>query len=70
MSAWREIFEKLREDVRCGCYPRGVALPSEAALRRRWGVSRTVKLDGERFPATLSALEGIMLTDMPRRFGW
>ena len=41
MSAWREIFEKLREDVRCGCYPRGVALPSEAALRRRWGVSRT-----------------------------
>ena len=39
-------------------------------LSSRWGVSRTVKLDGERFPATLSALEGIMLTDMPRRFGW
>lgn len=36
----------------------------------RWGVSRTVKLDGERFPATLSALEGIMLSERPRRFGW
>ena len=39
-------------------------------LSGRWGVSRTVRLDGERFPATLSALEGILLTDMPRRFGW
>ena len=36
----------------------------------RWGASRVVKFDGdEHFPKTLSALEGIMLSDVPRRFG-
>lgn len=36
----------------------------------RWGASRVVKFEGdEHFPKTLSALEGIMLSDAPRRFG-
>lgn len=39
-------------------------------LRGRWGLSRRIKLDGEPFPKTLSALEGIVLSDSPRRFGW
>ena len=38
-------------------------------LSGRWGLSRRIKLDGERFPHTLSALEGIILSDSPRRFG-
>ncbi len=39
----------------------------DGRLSGRWGVSRTVRLDGERFPATLSALEGIILSDSSRR---
>ena len=41
----------------------------DGRLSGRWGASRSIKLPDERFPATLSALEGIMLSDSPRRFG-
>ncbi|MCR5752733.1 MAG: GntR family transcriptional regulator [Kiritimatiellae bacterium] len=37
---WAEIFETLQRDIRGGAYPQGVALPSEEALIRRFGVSR------------------------------
>ena len=37
---WVEIFEKFQKDLRDGVYPQGVALPSEEAIVRKFGVSR------------------------------
>ena len=37
---YRQIFEELRKGVRDGLYPRGVPLPSEEALVRKYKVSR------------------------------
>ena len=37
---YRQIFEELQRDIREGRYPKGVHLPSDEALMRRYGVSR------------------------------
>jgi LacI family transcriptional regulator len=37
---WAEIFAKLQKELRDGAYPRGMPLPSEEALVRKYGVSR------------------------------
>ena len=37
---YRQIFDDLQKAIRDGRYPQGVALPSDEALTRRYGVSR------------------------------
>jgi len=39
-AKYRLIFEQLRVELRDGCYPAGVPLPSEEALMRKYSVSR------------------------------
>ena len=39
-AKYRKIFEHLRKEIRDGRYPRGVPLPSEESLVRRYKVSR------------------------------
>ena len=39
-AKYRKIFEHLRSAIRDGRYPRGVALPSEESLVRKYKVSR------------------------------
>lgn len=39
-TKYRQIFEDLQRDIRSGRYPKGVHLPSDEALMRRYGVSR------------------------------
>ena len=40
ITKYRQIFDQLQKDLRDGRYPQGVALPSDEALMRRYGVSR------------------------------
>ena len=37
---WVEIFTRLQKELRDGAYPKGVPLPSEGAMVRKYGVSR------------------------------
>ena len=37
---WVEIFTELQKELRDGAYPKGVPLPSEEAMVRKYGVSR------------------------------
>ena len=39
-AKYRKIFEYLRKEIRDGRYPRGVPLPSEESLVRKYKVSR------------------------------
>ncbi len=39
-AKYRKIFEQLRKELRDGCYPYGVPLPSEESLVRKYNVSR------------------------------
>lgn len=61
MPLWFQIAERLREAIARGEFAQGDALPSEAALNRRFGVSRTTAR------AALDALENEGLVD--RRSG-
>jgi DNA-binding GntR family transcriptional regulator len=40
LPGYRRIAAELRGQIECGAYPSGGRLPSEAALARRYGVSR------------------------------
>lgn len=54
---YRDIFEKLREDIRTGRYAAGQRLPSEAELVRRYGVSRMTVFRAMRELQTLGVID-------------